>query len=1241
MYKDGKKWVFASMATLSLIGAFLAGGTAHADDQDVDHSQTVDTSEQGNAPNSESVVVLSATPASSDAASESVASSVSEASSNAQTSSADAKGETSASLSAQSEALQSSDARTGETRSVASETSATSSVATSSFASSASQASSVASSTASSTAVSSVASSAAGASYSADSAKSVAAVVTSIVAEMHSVAAADSAAIAASTTDNVVRNTAMEAVVTNVVNEANRVANNLKAANESNDEGDVEVANTLMLLSYNALNNMTFELQQAIQMVAADQRGVDEKTLRRAQTAYATLDGSLYNASFALSAYGDLIVTTQVQQYAKVVAALQATGLYDEFRTVVDPQAAVDTFGGQSIDAKPLWSTLAHNDEQIYNEFTLSGSASKPYKTATGGTSSVITQTTSTDFTARVDTPPAQVGDATQLADKKDADNDEVKFDLTGSLVGKEVDPTYAVAGAATYKYQLQANQDFSITGRFYMSKPSNKKATNPFWGGSSFPAGDFLGLFLTPSDPGTIGGTNGDMGIGGLANSISWGIDFFYNSDKGDAAMSNNTNQTYLKQDYPVVGFRSTDASGNLVNAVASDQTQYATNLSSGTKYDTKATPPTGINDASGTPYYLIYTAKTHTLTAYLMKPNKDSTPYDEKSASSYNSWSFVLPSNLWNSAFSLGLLGVTGGNGTVMQASVKVTQTNPVLKKAGTIIGQQSADDLANNHVNEPGDTHFAGSLKQATMTVKYIDKATGLPIDGMPETTGILANVGDTVAIDGVTDAKGLAKATNILGAPVTGATSEKNVYVFGGKTYKLVSADPLTVSGDPLAKNELNLFFQLQEDVSIVYKEYSYASGQWTLLDGKAIQGTKLVNFTKTGFNADTIDYSDVVTSLPGYATNYRVDGKYVSQPAKFDSTLKTIEIVFVPMPQTIATKVTGLPNLPQYDATKTALETSPKYETDSPYTIPTPIEVPGYDGPVVTDEAGNVITNFKDLATPAVNKTYTYTYTAKQDTKAKVYFTYLDMDTGLVKPIDKDAVGLERVNGHQVYTDSKGTYVEITGATDSLIDPAPYEAVSGGFTWDNKLPAATTFAADGSSSITLNFTENEVIATLYYYVDRGDGKPVRFAPLGVGTANTFIYKGYANTKMPTDPAKFAQLYPQVSGYTLEEKDTHVANQEDIITDVKLSNGKDLLQKGLPSTTTLSADSTANNVFVLYRAVKQTAVIRYVDQDGNLITNFVDADGNKITMPTTLTGVTGQDYGLGTIDNSTTL
>lgn len=381
MYKDGKKWVFASMATLSLIGAFLAGGTAHADDQDVDHSQTVDTSEQGNAPNSESVVVLSATPASSDAASESVASSVSEASLSAQTSSADAKGETSASLSAQSEALQSSDARTGETRSVASETSATSSVATSSVASSASQASSVASSTASSTAVSSVASSAAGASYSVDSAKSVAVVVTSIVAEMHSVAATDSATIAASTTDNVVRNTAMEALVAHVVEEASGVAQSLNSAQYQADHVKVEYANMLMMTVYNVVNNMTFELQQAIQMAAADKRGVQEDVLERAQTAYVNVDVSRFNASAKLSAYGDLIVDAPTNQFAKVVADLKATGLYDDFRFVVDPvlDIAINNATNATTDAGKTdkANILGYNATQIYNEFVTGGTVSK------------------------------------------------------------------------------------------------------------------------------------------------------------------------------------------------------------------------------------------------------------------------------------------------------------------------------------------------------------------------------------------------------------------------------------------------------------------------------------------------------------------------------------------------------------------------------------------------------------------------------------------------------------------------------------------------------------------------------------------------------------------------------------------------------------------------------------------------------------------------------------------------
>ena len=124
-----------------------------------------------------------------------------------------------------------------------------------------------------------------GVSYSVDSAKSAATAVTSIVAAMHSVAAADSAAIAASKTDKVVRNTAMEALVDHIVEEANGVAQSLTSAQYQATHMQVKNADVLMMTVYNVVNNMTFELQQAIQMAAADKRGVQDDVLARAQSA--------------------------------------------------------------------------------------------------------------------------------------------------------------------------------------------------------------------------------------------------------------------------------------------------------------------------------------------------------------------------------------------------------------------------------------------------------------------------------------------------------------------------------------------------------------------------------------------------------------------------------------------------------------------------------------------------------------------------------------------------------------------------------------------------------------------------------------------------------------------------------------------------------------------------------------------------------------------------------------------
>ena len=334
--------------------------------------------------------------------------------------------------------------------------------------------------------------------------------------------------------------------------------------------------------------------------------------------------------------------------------------------------------------------------------------------------------------------------------------------------------------------------------------------------------------------------------------------------------------------------------------------------------------------------------------------------------------------------------------------------------MNSKGTVVGQQTADDFKVNGANLAGDTHFAGSLQQQTMTVNYIDKVTNKPV--LTATTGIKANVGDTVGIDGLTDAK----ASNILGAPTHLASDINqtgNIYVgTDGKKYKLVSADSLTVSGDS-SKNVLNPYFQAQETTTIKYQKY--ASGSYSDLNGQTLQGVSLKNTDKTGFNADAIDYSDITLSVPGYTTYYIVNGTSTyTLPKNFDASVNTITVVFQANKQTVKTQVTGLPDLSKYATTKSTLTTSNTYETDSKYSITdaAKVQVPGYDL-VVTDEAGNVVKNFSDLIVPTTGKTYTYTYTARTDTTAKVYFTYIDMDTGLVKPIDKDAVGLERVNGH--------------------------------------------------------------------------------------------------------------------------------------------------------------------------------------------------------------------------------
>lgn len=1225
MYKDGKKWVFASMATLSLIGAFLGGGSAHADDKDIDQSQTTDSAEQANAPNSDSTVVLStATEVStvSDQLSNSAQVDASDVAATVLSASVSAVASSASSASSVSVSLQSSAVVKSTSASISSSassvttsasvmvssnasSSASTSVKKSVASSSAKQPAKVTTSSASATskkstaaAVSSSAShTTSGVSYSVDSAKSAATAVTSIVAAMHSVAATDSAAIAASKTDKVVRNTAMEALVDHIVEEANGVAQSLTSAQYQATHMQVKNADVLMMTVYNVVNNMTFELQQAIQMAAADKRGVQDDVLARAQSAYVNLDVSRFNATAKLSAYGDLIVSAPTNQFAKVVAALHQTGLYDDFRFVVDPimTSAVNTVTDAEVDAGKVRDALilAHNDDQIYNAFVTGGTVSKTT------TSTIKEGTGLTSWTASADSDPTDTpkntaavpsGDASSLTSTTTIDGDTQYYNLTGvtSADGTKQAAVKPVAGNVTYKYQLDLSGNFTITGKFFMSNHSDSRVPtvngmqNAFQGGATYPSGDFLGLFLSPTDPGTIGGTNGDLGIGGLPDAIAFGIDFFYNSNKGDQTFGSNTNETYQKNGYPVAGFRTTDANGNLTNGTGG--VQYTQNTSVGTKYSstTQNSIPAGIL-TTGMPYFLSYDATSHVLTASMPKPGSTN-PNDK---SQYLTWTYTLPQELLKKGvLSLGLLGVTGGNGAVMEASIDVTQRNPLTGK----------------------DMHFSGTLVPNSVTVKYQD-ASGKTL--LPDTS-MKANVGDKIGIAYVSPNYQIDDYA--YQAPSSSAIDSTK--------YKLISANDVTVSGSKA--NVMTLVYATRQTATVHYMVNGVAN---------ALPTQKLSGWATEAYS--TADgYSDLIWAKPGYSINAGyLNGAFDSD----DTTDQPIWIYITSNAQTVKTTVTGLPAT---YATQIASETQTiATATDSTYDLPAAIEVPGYKL-VVTDAAGNEVKNYTAIKTPAGNAgdviNYTYAYTALPDS-IKVYYSYTDPNTGLVKPIDTKLIGLRQINGHDINYDANGApYILMTGVTDDKVDLTKLENVTGGFSWDGKAPvvngkAATSTTAvmnaDVDDVVTINFTQQPVIATIYYFALR-DGKYTQFAPLGSGTANTFIYKGYANTKMPTDPATSAQLYPEVSGYDfvwVTAGNVTSDNPMNVATDTPLDDaGTDYtLEANTVSTKILSADSRKNNVFVIYAAQTQKAVIKYVDQTGAPVA--VPAG-----TPTSLTGVTGEAY-----------
>lgn len=202
--------------------------------------------------------------------------------------------------------------------------------------------------------------------------------------------------------------------------------------------------------------------------------------------------------------------------------------------------------------------------------------------------------------------------------------------------------------GLVVYNTALDTKNDFTASGSFYVGN----YATN---------AADYNGILLSSILPDTLGsGTGGGgLGIQGIKNAISFGMDMY----------SNGSTYKDASGTYPMVGIRTTDSSGNLTQASVDSSLTSGSGVSS----LPASNKPDGINAGTGAAWSVKYTASTKTLTFSLggkvtksMTINTTTMPY-----------------------LSFALIGSAGDNTTEMTSSIqsvsgtKASMTVPVTYK------------------------------------------------------------------------------------------------------------------------------------------------------------------------------------------------------------------------------------------------------------------------------------------------------------------------------------------------------------------------------------------------------------------------------------------------------------------------------------------------------------------------------------------------------------------------------
>ncbi|MHC8519396.1 MucBP domain-containing protein [Weissella confusa] len=293
---------------------------------------------------------------------------------------------------------------------------------------------------------------------------------------------------------------------------------------------------------------------------------------------------------------------------------------------------------------------------------------------------------------------------------------------------------------------------------------------------------------------------------------------------------------------------------------------------------------------------------------------------------------WQYKLSDELVAKGYlSIGLLGVTGGNGAVMQASIDVSQTNPVTNK----------------------EMNFAGTLRGRQVTVHYVD-ANGKKI---ADDTSFTANVGSKIGLTNMSP--------NYAIDDVAYAAPDMATLGIDSSKYNLISANDVTVSGDD-AKIAASTQANPVNDMYLVYGTRQTATVRYLLQDPvtnatsrASVPDVVLTGWSKQPFSSSAnYNYDKLATPLPGYSINTY----YLNHDANFDTiddSTKTqmVYLYLTPNKQTVTTTVKGLPT--SYTKQIQDGTTTQSVYTDAVYNVVTPDDVAGYSVQV-TDASGKVV-----------------------------------------------------------------------------------------------------------------------------------------------------------------------------------------------------------------------------------------------------------------------------------------